>query len=1360
MKAFFLKVQLISVALLLCAKLTAATVYPLVLNPQILPPYSNCLLDYAASKRFNVFVLNKDINHSSYSFVLSIKMKQGNTYLINEKVETEKFLAPSGVPTIVDITPLLNHVKDIKNNGFRFDEGAYEFVFQAFDGHNPNIAVSEPAYLMAYLSQSEPPMCIYPNDNDCVSPVAGGVINFSWIESLAAVPDPSRRFKLEIYEMPDNIFNGGSDYSTRQRKAQLNTLVKTQVPIFSVETTVPFYSFSNTAGGLQKNHTYLWRVQIFKDGSNPDGKYTTSGYYKNDGWSEPFTLRYRNCDPWSQVEEKQEKRSDEEAPDLKVEVSDVVTISWEKDSAKYCGYRVGYNVKGQDSIIDWTNQTFAANESSWVISKNITHGVDYVARIEGITNCSESDTMFTEPKKADFKLDYKANNDCMGSISALSNNDNIASLEKGDIINACGKTVRLTEVTRNDDGSFSGFGVVTLPALPDLAGIRVKFDKINVNTAKEMTTGHIVSTKGSNPLTFNVNGLVNKQNAGTKTALQETIAESKSVGSSSTSVINVDGNKVSISGSHVGSIVDNRELEGIDDNTKVGENGKVTFANVNGFPVIDEGQLPFGHSIQIDPYYEVSGQWIALEEGKSAKLVAQFTKGDSTVNRDNVSFYIQAEKDAVKIEDIKWDATNRCEFTIFAGENKKHLNIIAVDKSGDSYNVLGRAFIQSMKKDEFTLHLVPVRRDSSSINVDAISKQLNAIYNPLGKYFTVQVEHQFDEEKKLEFLNDGLDVSEASLLNLESEEMKKLTQAYIKENPEVDKSEKDAYIFICPSAQDPNVKGDMPRNKRMGYVFSNAKQFGLDTDPLTIAHELGHGLFDLEHTFDFGVARNTTTNLMDYKQGTDTKVWQWTVMDDHHEYTLPFLEDAEDSQWVSDGHYYLFTYLGLLLGLDYNTAEQYGKWAEEPDTQIDSNGIYWENTTWLKPYLQQQNHALTGGYHGVELAATLYALHKSKSDPYYVDPLTNDIFKGTPVKNMKFLFHRFGDCFAHSNINESDLSGGSKVDNVKIIKAVDDYVGNVYHKINSKSDTIILKDGKFYTSYTQEEFTRGIVNAIILSQDVAYMGKIEYWSNSTIKAVKMAIMSVADTKVNLISFGIAMLTSGSSSVLSQIDNDLCLNNTKGLEEIWTGMLKTLGSNKINKSRMYGGPANKCLAFTEGHTFFSSTDDICQRPKLFKYYTRSAIDLLCDYDGTAKKSEKGNAYKAIESVVDWAEDSYKKKKENNRLDGVLAFLIEYERAKANSTSDDVIEVKIPIKHLTQNANVFERVVNKVISFLKGETDIEKYLSKQADDQSKSLFRYLVYCKNNQKYLDLKLDNISEKNNLQKEGDYLSIKVYKK
>ena len=92
-----------------------------------------------------------------------------------------------------------------------------------------------------------------------------------------------------------------------------------------------------------------------------------------------------------------------------------------------------------------------------------------------------------------------------------------------------------------------------------------------------------------------------------------------------------------------------------------------------------------------------------------------------------------------------------------------------------------------------------------------------------------------------------------------------------------------AYLFVLDGAKGLSsgtvfLQGEMPRKSRFGYLFSN------DGKALskTIAHELGHGLFTLRHTFDSEYAgkksQDSSSNLMDYAEGTSLAAFQWNVM--------------------------------------------------------------------------------------------------------------------------------------------------------------------------------------------------------------------------------------------------------------------------------------------------------------------------------------------------------------------------------------------------------------------------------------------------------------------------------------------------
>src|SRR5690606_31138384 len=111
-----------------------------------------------------------------------------------------------------------------------------------------------------------------------------------------------------------------------------------------------------------------------------------------------------------------------------------------------------------------------------------------------------------------------------------------------------------------------------------------------------------------------------------------------------------------------------------------------------------------------------------------------------------------------------------------------------------------------------------------------------------------------------------------------------------------------AYIFwfTQKSESSERLLGDMPLESRYGYVFSKA----LDQHAYhTIAHELGHGVFSLRHTFskDYAIAQGSTRNLMDYPtakttNATELKKYQWDALHDPKKLIAPWMQNEEEGE--------------------------------------------------------------------------------------------------------------------------------------------------------------------------------------------------------------------------------------------------------------------------------------------------------------------------------------------------------------------------------------------------------------------------------------------------------------------------------
>jgi predicted chitinase len=89
-------------------------------------------------------------------------------------------------------------------------------------------------------------------------------------------------------------------------------------------------------------------------------------------------------------------------------------------------------------------------------------------------------------------------------------------------------------------------------------------------------------------------------------------------------------------------------------------------------------------------------------------------------------------------------------------------------------------------------------------------------------------------------------------------------------------NEDEFYLFLVDRSQVGNT-GYMPRKHRYGFIYMEDNP----DVPRTVAHELGHGAFRLQHTFEeyptIGGPRSTA-NLMDYGTGTKLRKYQWDLI--------------------------------------------------------------------------------------------------------------------------------------------------------------------------------------------------------------------------------------------------------------------------------------------------------------------------------------------------------------------------------------------------------------------------------------------------------------------------------------------------
>ncbi|MBR2369204.1 MAG: hypothetical protein IKA83_03510 [Paludibacteraceae bacterium] len=206
---------------------------------------------------------------------------------------------------------------------------------------------------------------------------------------------------------------------------------------------------------------------------------------------------------------------------------------------------------------------------------------------------------------------------------------------------------------------------------------------------------------------------------------------------------------------------------------------------------------------------------------------------------------------------------------------------------------------------------------------------------------------------------------------------------------------------------------------------------------------------------------------MTYKGGTHIAKWQWDQIYDPA-ITTSLIKYDEEGEWTTDGHYYTVQLIALMMGLDENTAFKLGQASENPDTEVHSNESMTERYTWATPGLQQKYHALTGGYHGVELAVTAYALLKTHTDE----------------ESLMYLLHRLGDCFAHFDIAHDKELLTMNVSLQQYISAIERYLTeNIPYKQHKDWIDFMLeaKHGSLFINFISWERYRDDVKSYLPS---------------------------------------------------------------------------------------------------------------------------------------------------------------------------------------------------------------------------------------------------------------------------------------
>ncbi|MCQ2976251.1 MAG: hypothetical protein MJ211_15735, partial [Bacteroidales bacterium] len=200
----------------------------------------------------------------------------------------------------------------------------------------------------------------------------------------------------------------------------------------------------------------------------------------------------------------------------------------------------------------------------------------------------------------------------------------------------------------------------------------------------------------------------------------------------------------------------------------------------------------------------------------------------------------------------------------FTGTQKPDTNYIyAYDKSGQR---IGKLFVYTYKKQ--TKNVVLVSVNNAKIDKSITASGLNKIFKPAVTEFIIS-EDKIEIPDLETFTHGG-----SNWHSVYNSDQKLVLETY-------DKNIKDDnfYLFFVDNVLDKkdslgtSVSGYMPRGYNCGFIYEGGSLH-------TVAHELGHGVGNLEHAFSASNSSGKTQNLMDYSTGEDLYHFQWNEIQD------------------------------------------------------------------------------------------------------------------------------------------------------------------------------------------------------------------------------------------------------------------------------------------------------------------------------------------------------------------------------------------------------------------------------------------------------------------------------------------------
>ena len=874
--------------------------YPVDVQVFVTPPYPQSLRGYADTfeQKIQAHFLLKDLSTGGRPFVLRFSLEDFQGQVITQ---TPDYITPylvnlsPGVRrtlTNIDFKTLLRYenlygINEATYNGL-LPEGTYFIGLSLYDIATGR-PVSNKGRAMIQVRRYSPPVLTMPQKGEVLTKKnAFQHIVFQWMPRDVA-PFMQYEFTLkEVWDLalvPEEAFMSGR-------------------LVYQTKTNAPALQYTNMMPILLENKRYVWQVRAFTNNPNNPNE---QSYFKNNGNSETFYFDLvSHC----------------EAPKFLTAITESTSaqLRWSAQAMmpnQEYPYKVMYREKGktwksQKVSMPYAKVTGLKRGRTYIYKVGVACGLEtaYSSSVFGEESYMYStEQEFTTTEQIDEKSQVQCG---VKPEIRIKNTEPLQdNLYPNTTFTAGDFPVTVLNATGNN-GVYSGEGYVKVPYLQDTK-IKVVFNGIKLNTERQLIEGKLVTTYDETErnvqfIQEGIGEVFGDKGKKDQKMPFEIENENNIQVDSITGRITITGKvdpktgiapKVTLPKGRDYVITDSKgKVYQLDESGKVTAKGTreqgTQLAQQAGKgdsknPPISNKHFKVEWLFNDELANDTTGEipYKALVKGKTSSFELRIQPADTT----QYDFFFHTEN-GVKVEaeskgEGLYKITRKGAFD-FAQEELWVVAKEKKDKKGKKEELIGKCILVHLSPKEVNVALVPTR---SGQNLQEAIAQVQQIYEKVGVTLHITTETPFDISDQLK--NGTLPTeNEFGDLSTYSPEQNAVIAKFTTNRKPKDNT---YYIFLVNDGTGDH--GYMRLGGQYGFVYS--------TNARTIAHELGHGIFKLEHPFKGKNAdKGKTTALMDYNQGQDFFYRDWKQINDPKVKLYAF-------QGQGEGEYNVNAHLGL-----------------------------------------------------------------------------------------------------------------------------------------------------------------------------------------------------------------------------------------------------------------------------------------------------------------------------------------------------------------------------------------------------------------------------------------------------------------